>query len=590
MRLSLGISVCVHAIVLAALVFLFKAVPEMHLPEGVYSVKILQPFVGSGPRPARRRKKREKGRRRRSKKPKEPPKKEEAKIPVPKKPDAKKEGEAKKEAEAKKERRGEAARRSASRSAPATERASPSMRRTFPSRYFLAAIERKVSENWFSAVSGRRGGAHAASSISGSMRDGSVSGRAARDELRQRLLRPGGRASREERGAVSAAAAGVHRRVSRHPFHVRPEGMSMIRLSVPLLAMLCAAAPAALAQTDIYLKTERAGTREGADRDRGDRGRLFARSVAARRSVTGVIRNDLDYSGLFETMRRREPGSARTRERSGGRDFRGKALVGGRRATSSTRGSSISRARRRFSASATGSAPTPRRHRRPYGERRDRLFPHRRARHRDDPHSLPAGRREASKNLYVVDYDGFGERRITKDEIVMSPLWLDGNRFCYSSDRRSNWDCYLVDLAKGTKYLLTQWRGINIAGSYFAPRDEMRDDAEREREPRDLRSRFDGQGSETPHEKPGDRHIADRGRRTAPRSRSFPIGAARRRSTSWTATAAPCGVSRGAARTTSPPRGRRTAISSPTASREGNRLPAQAHLSRRARRGDALRR
>ncbi len=102
MKLSLGISACVHAIVLAALVFLFQAVPNMRLPEGVYSVKILQPFVGSGPSGAAK----AEGEKKDAvdvKEPKEEPKKEVEKIPVPKKPDAKNKGDAKKETEAKKE-------------------------------------------------------------------------------------------------------------------------------------------------------------------------------------------------------------------------------------------------------------------------------------------------------------------------------------------------------------------------------------------------------------------------------------------------------------------------------------------------------
>jgi TolA protein len=154
MRLSLLISACVHAIVLAALVFLFQAVPKMRLPEGIYSVKILQPFVGSGPS-AGAKTDEEKKDAVKVEEPKPEPRKEEAKIPVPKKPDAKKEGEAKKEAEAKKE-------------TPATDTGEKPLgvsvgtgdgtgiavdAASFPFGYFLAAIERRVSENWFSAVS-----------------------------------------------------------------------------------------------------------------------------------------------------------------------------------------------------------------------------------------------------------------------------------------------------------------------------------------------------------------------------------------------------------------------------------------------------
>jgi TolA protein len=140
--------------VLAALIFLFQAVPKMRLPEGVYSVKILHPFVGSGPSSSA---KTEEGKKDAVKieEPKQEPKKEEAKIPVPKKPDAKKDGEAKKKAGAEKE-------------TPATDTGGKALGVTvgagdgtgiavdaanFPFGYFLAAIERRVSENWFSAVS-----------------------------------------------------------------------------------------------------------------------------------------------------------------------------------------------------------------------------------------------------------------------------------------------------------------------------------------------------------------------------------------------------------------------------------------------------
>jgi TonB family protein len=154
MRLSLGISACVHAIVLAALIFLFQAVPKMHLPEGVYSVKILQPFVGSGQSSAA---KAEEGKKDAVKveEPKQEPKKEEAKIPVPKKPDAKKEGEAKKEAEAKKgTSAADAGEKPLGVSVGAGDGTGIAVdAANFPFGYFLAAIERRVSENWFSAVS-----------------------------------------------------------------------------------------------------------------------------------------------------------------------------------------------------------------------------------------------------------------------------------------------------------------------------------------------------------------------------------------------------------------------------------------------------
>ena len=243
----------------------------------------------------------------------------------------------------------------------------------------------------------------------------------------------------------------------------------MIRLCATI-AMLCAAAPAALAQTDIYLKTERGG-----------RGKIpivieeivgaSSREASSARSITGVIRNDLDYSGLFETIKPETGSGAEGDTRAASAIFEGKL---------SSEGASyiLDATLLDFSSKETIFSKRYR-----FGADAARHLAHTVS---DEIVYFLVGERGvattrilfrrvdgAAKNLYVVDYDGFGERRITKDEIALSPLWLDRNRFCYSSDRRSNWDCYLVDLAKGTKYLLTQWRGINIPGSYCASRGEM---------------------------------------------------------------------------------------------------------------------
>lgn len=77
------------------------------------------------------------------------------------------------------------------------------------------------------------------------------------------------------------------------------------------------------------------------------------------------------------------------------------------------------------------------------------------------------------KSLYIVDYDGHGIRRLTDDELAVSPVWLDKNRFCYTSYKRYNPDCYLVDLEKGEKRLLSYRKGLNIAGDYYPERDEI---------------------------------------------------------------------------------------------------------------------
>lgn len=243
----------------------------------------------------------------------------------------------------------------------------------------------------------------------------------------------------------------------------------MIRL-IAALMMLCGAAVPALAQTDIYLKTERGG-----------RGKIpivvkdiegaTARERSAAADVTGVIRNDLEYSGLFETIRPTAGAGAEGAATVASAIFEGKL---------SSEGASyvLDAALLDFSSKETIFSKRYR-----VAADAARYLAHTVS---DEIVYFLVGERGVAttrvvfrrtdgkaKNLYVVDYDGYGERRITKDEIVISPLWLDRNRFCYSSDRRSNWDCYIVDLSKGTKYLLTQWRGINMPGSWCAARGEM---------------------------------------------------------------------------------------------------------------------
>lgn len=232
---------------------------------------------------------------------------------------------------------------------------------------------------------------------------------------------------------------------------------------------LCLAAGAARAQTDIYLRTERAG-----------RGKvpIIVREIEAASAplgesaayLTSVIRTDLDYSGLIEVLRPSGGGEGGA-EKIAGAVFEGSLAAEGSSLVLEARlldfmsRETIFSKRYRF-------GPDARRHVAHtvsdeivyflVGERgvaTTRLLFRRSG--------------EKGKDLHVVDYDGFGERRLTTGELVHSPLWLDGSRVCYSSDRRNNWDCYLLDLRKGSKYLITQWRGINFAGSYFAPRDEI---------------------------------------------------------------------------------------------------------------------
>lgn len=83
-------------------------------------------------------------------------------------------------------------------------------------------------------------------------------------------------------------------------------------------------------------------------------------------------------------------------------------------------------------------------------------------------------RREGDvKNLHLVDYDGYGERAITSGELVVSPLWLDWSRFCFTSYRRENPDCYLIDLSQGKRRMISSRSGLNIACGYNPATDEI---------------------------------------------------------------------------------------------------------------------
>ncbi len=142
MKLSLGISVAVHLFVLAAMIFLFNAVPRMRLPERVYSVKILQPLVGSRPGAEAQAVEAAKEEPKPEPPPKEKPK--EVKKPVPKKEESKKEAPEPPKPEEKPLDVGVSGQQGTGIAVDAP---------VFPFSYYLAAIERKVSANWFSAVS-----------------------------------------------------------------------------------------------------------------------------------------------------------------------------------------------------------------------------------------------------------------------------------------------------------------------------------------------------------------------------------------------------------------------------------------------------
>ena len=67
------------------------------------------------------------------------------------------------------------------------------------------------------------------------------------------------------------------------------------------------------------------------------------------------------------------------------------------------------------------------------------------------------------KEVYVMDYDGGNETRLTSDRsIVLSPHWShDGGRIAYTSYRSGNPDAYLLEMNTGARKSLLSAAGIN---------------------------------------------------------------------------------------------------------------------------------
>ena len=142
MRLSLLISILIHVTLVWALLTLFNIVPEMRLPEKVYQVKILQPLI-------------------RSVQPEPEVKAEEPAAPEPEKPAVAKPKPKPKEKE-KPPQKAEPEKPAEPKEQPMDLSVGKDIEdgtsiavdgQQFPFSYYLAAVERKVSQNWFSGVS-----------------------------------------------------------------------------------------------------------------------------------------------------------------------------------------------------------------------------------------------------------------------------------------------------------------------------------------------------------------------------------------------------------------------------------------------------
>ena len=218
---------------------------------------------------------------------------------------------------------------------------------------------------------------------------------------------------------------------------------------IPLLLLF---AGRAVGQIDIYLSTEKSGHGKipivVTEIERTD-GTLRESAVY----ITRVLEKDLGYSGYFDPVRF-EPGSDTLAGAvTAAAIFRGSLQREGERFSLDVRlldflsGETIFTKRYRFDTSARRKVAHHICDEITYfliGERgiaTTRL--------------LFCRRSGESKDLYVIDYDGFGERRLTRGELAVSPLWLDNGRLLYTSYKRGTPDCYSIDLGAGKKSLMS---------------------------------------------------------------------------------------------------------------------------------------
>jgi len=235
-----------------------------------------------------------------------------------------------------------------------------------------------------------------------------------------------------------------------------------------IVLLLSLATDGALGQIDIYLSTEKSGRGKipivVAEIERED-GTMRESAVY----ITRVLEKDLEFSGYFDPLSF-EPGTERL---PGGATaaavFKGSLGRDGERYALDVRlldflsGETIFTKRYLFGASARRKVAHHLCDEITYfliGERgiaTTRL--------------LFCRRSGNSKDLYLIDYDGFGERRLTNGELAVSPLWLDTGRLLYTSYKRGNPDCYMIDLRAGKKALMSYRKGINLASSYLPSED-----------------------------------------------------------------------------------------------------------------------
>jgi TolB protein len=73
------------------------------------------------------------------------------------------------------------------------------------------------------------------------------------------------------------------------------------------------------------------------------------------------------------------------------------------------------------------------------------------------------------KELYMIDYDGYNLRRLTRDKkISILPKWSpDGVQIIYTSYLYRNPDLFSLNLVKNKRSIISKYQGLNVTGSFF---------------------------------------------------------------------------------------------------------------------------
>ena len=181
------------------------------------------------------------------------------------------------------------------------------------------------------------------------------------------------------------------------------------------------------------------------------------------KSLRGVVRSDLMLSRRFD-VRDEEPGAAP----AAGASWRLKAVAG--------QGADKLTAQVRLENGAGGEAVFERFY------RQDAAWPRALA-HRiaDDVVKAATGRggiartriafvndSTGRKEVYVMDYDGEGVKRLTGDKSIdLLPRFSpDGTKLAYTSYKNGNPDLFLLDLETGRAAALSRDQGLNVAGGF----------------------------------------------------------------------------------------------------------------------------